>query len=374
MCAIRRTSGGPAWHHPVAMPNGLVSQGRDLAAVIAESGLTIYDSLQSHPELFFDTETLEEYLGHALVGRSYPAPIRTRAKTAKQDVAAALGYPVPTSFRKTRPRFPGQDLDVYVQKANNLQIWNEEIAPLRRYVIIGVNQGDFAFAVRVVDGETLSRLDRTGTLTSKYQAARRAGRTGSALVSLADTDEFRIGLGPVDQIAVGVLNEMSPTSPPERGKVLSIEALYRRLQPLVGRTLLNIGLDQERNRGAGLHAVVCELLDLDGYADFGQFPDVPNQVLEVKLQTAPTVDLGLVVPDSIEPSLGLREGLRHCDTRYLVVFGDRTLDGHEITVTAIVLTTGVDFFSEFRGFGGLVQNRKLQIPLPANFFRGLARD
>jgi hypothetical protein len=34
-----------------------------------------------------------------------------------------------------------------------------------------------------------------------------------------------------------------------------------------------------------------------------------------------------------------------------------------------VTTTGESFFNEFRRFGGLVQNRKLQLRLPSGFFQ-----
>ena len=64
---------------------------------------------------------------------------------------------------------------------------------------------------------------------------------------------------------------------------------------------VNAGFDQERNRGAALHALVCKALGYAGYQDDGQFPDVRHQLLEVKLQTSPTIDLGLVRPDSTEP-------------------------------------------------------------------------
>ena len=36
------------------------------------------------------------------------------------------------------------------------------------------------------------------------------------------------------------------------------------------------------------------------YEDKGQFPDIRHQLLEVKLQTSPTIDLGLVLPSSTE--------------------------------------------------------------------------
>ena len=83
---------------------------------------------------------------------------------------SALGYVIPNSFKKTQPRFIGQNFDVYNQKANNLQVWNEDLDPNRRYVIIKISADDIIERVKVVDGATLAKLDTTGTLTQKYQA------------------------------------------------------------------------------------------------------------------------------------------------------------------------------------------------------------
>src|SRR5947209_7598668 len=95
-----------------------------IARAVARSGRTIYDSLETRPDLFYDILTLEEHLRARLLGLNLAYPIRTRSRVVKQAVCRVLGYPVPPKFIRTRPRFPGQDLDVYVQKADNVQIWN----------------------------------------------------------------------------------------------------------------------------------------------------------------------------------------------------------------------------------------------------------
>jgi len=105
------------------------------------------------------------------------------------------------------------------------------------------------------------------------------------------------------------------------------------------------------------------------YRDDGQFPDVRHQLLEVKLQTSPTIDLGLVRPDSEEaldvPKVKGQQ-IRHCDVRYALFYA--TTDGQIVTLTHLFLTTGEKFFTRFPQFQGKVLNKKLQIPLPANFF------
>lgn len=79
----------------------------------------------------------------------------------------------------------------------------------------------------------------------------------------------------------------------------------------------------------------------------------------------PTIDLGLVSPDGTGGVSDVPE-FRHCDVRYAVFYG--TVNGLDVTLDHVVVSTGQDFFRFFQRFGGLELNKKLQIPLPADFF------
>lgn len=89
----------------------------------------------------------------------------------------------------------------------------------------------------------------------------------------------------------------------------------------------------------------------------------------MKLQTSPTIDLGLVCPDS-QSYLDIEQignhQIRHCDVRYAIFYGH--IENGFVHITSLYLTTGEDFFKQFEKFGGKVLNRKIQIPLPRNFF------
>ncbi len=334
---------------------------------IRDSGLTIYDPLSKNSPLFIPTRALESILDRGLRGSSLAGlPLRTRSKVAKARVCEVLGYPVPLSFRKCKPwaRFPAQDFDIYVQAANNLQVWNTELQPRRRYVLIRLGENGIVQCVKVVTGESLAKLDTTGALTQKYQARFNPG-AGCELVTPTDTTLLSPML---IQRASPVLDAL-PTDDMQPGFLKSISQLYAELSPLIGSVFQNAGHDQERNRGAALHQLVCAALGYRSYADDGQFPDIRHQLLEVKLQLSTTIDLGLVQPSSVEPLDvdALAEGsVRHCDIRY-AIFGAKT-DGRKVTLTCLVLTTGEAFFTRFPAFGGRVLNKKLQIPLPRDFF------
>ncbi len=336
---------------------------------ISESRLSIYDRIEiGDPDLWIPTPELEKLLDEGLKGLSLQGlPLRTRSKVVKQEVCGVLGYPVPRSFKRTQPRFPGQVFDIYVQKSNNLQIWNEDISPIRRYVIIRVSSDDIIERVKVITGDVLAKFDTTGTLTQKYQARLIPKEATTELVVPEDTDNLKLVL---IKKTHRILFDASPIDYPTPENLLPIDIIFERLRGLVNNQFADVGSDQERNRGALLHQLVCEVLGYQDFRDDGRFPDIRNQLLEIKLQTSPTIDLGLVRPDSEEP-LGIPkiEGrqIRHRDVRYALFYANT--DGKQVTLTRFYLTTGAAFFTRFPQFQGKTLNKKLQIPLPGDLFR-----
>lgn len=339
----------------------------DYKDAVQFSGFDIYSPIEVGdanfwmPTLYLETLLNQELTGMDLGGLA----LRTRSKVVKMAVCEALGYPVPKSFKKTQPRFFGQQLDIYTQKSSNLQIWNEELSPTRRYAIIQISDQDIVLKIKVVNGQELALLDTTGTITTKYQARLVTGAYSQELVSAQDTPHML----PYVQFGAEFAKSTSPIDEPECGALLPIQEIFERLSTLIGSSFVDPGIDQERNRGARLHRLICECLGYGRYEDKGQFPDIRHQLLEVKLQTSPTIDLGLVLPSS-EEHLDIRQlgdyHPRHCDTRY-AIFNAKT-DGSQVTLTHLFLTTGADFFTRFKRFEGKVANGKIQIPLPQNFF------
>lgn len=336
-------------------------------SAIRESNLSIYDPIPiGHPSLWIPSSELQKLLDGGLRGISLAGlPIRTRSKVVKENICRVLGYPIPKSFKKTQPRFLGQMFDTYTQKSNNLQIWNEELSGTRRYVLIRVSDDDVITRVKVVTGDVLGVLDTTGTLTQKYQARCIPRAHSTELIALEDTAI----LAPFVNAKVDLQQVATPVTRPKSGELLTIGTIFERLSLLVGQSFPDTGSDQERNRGAALHRMVCKALGYSSYQDDGQFPDVRHQLLEVKLQTSPTIDLGLVCPNSVEPldvSMIQSTQIRHCDVRYAIFYA--RLEEKMVTLTHLFLTTGEAFFSRFPQFGGKVLNAKLQIPLPVDFF------
>lgn len=337
------------------------------ASRIRRSGLTIYDPITiGDPELWIPTPELATLLDEGMRGISLAGlPLRTRSKVVKENVCKVLGYPVPKSFAKTQPRFPGQMLDAYAQKSNNLQIWNQDISATRRYVLVRVSDNGVVTRVKVVTGDSLALLDTTGTLTKKYQASCIPGGRKTELIVSTDTNRVL----PLVTKDADLRHVARPTSHPRTGELLPIQTIFHRLSSLIGESFADAGFDQERNRGAALHRLVCATLGYSSYQDDSQFPDIRHQLLEVKLQTSPTVDLGLALPNSTEPldvPMIERMQMRHCDVRYAIFYASTA--NRLVTLTHFFLTTGESFFTRFPQFQGKVLNAKLQIPLPADFF------
>jgi len=348
------------------MTNHLESANRKVKA-IKESKITIYDPIEVGDKNYWLTSIeLQELLDSKLVGIDLNGlPLRTRSKRVKAEICTALGYPIPKSFKKIQPRFSGQQFDTYTQKSNNLQVWNEDLDSSRRYVLIRISENDLITKVKVVSGSDLAPLDTTGTLTQKYQARLKDIEEKYELVSEKDTEYIANLCG---EKGINLINT-SPIEAPIKGNLLPIKIIYESLKQIVGEKFIDPGSDQERNRGAELHKLVCKALGFQVYSDNGQFPDVRNQLLEVKLQTSPTIDLGLISPDSESP-LDMEKvnstSIRHCDIRYSIFYG-QIIDGY-VEITNLIVTNGKDFFGRLPKFEGKGLNKKIQIPLPKDYF------
>jgi hypothetical protein len=337
----------------------------DYKANISESGLSIYDSISvDNLNLFIPTESLQTILHATLIGTNLTGlALRTRSKVVKEKICEALGYPVPTTFNKTQPRFPGQNFDVYNQQSNNVQIWNEEIDSQRRYVFVQIDQNDIIQSVKVLSGDQLARLDNTGTLTSKYQATMRTVMELANLI-IEDTPAVSAWCN-----RKADLSGVKPTDDPEQGKLLPIMNILDKVQQIEGMSIPFLGASQERNRGAALHELVCKCLGYSEYEDNGSFPDIFNQLIEIKLQTSPTIDLGLHSPDGTDivfRDADTGQQFITKDVRYIVAAG--TVRDNSVIIRIVFAVNGDNFFTFFPRFQGKVQNSKLQIPLPKNFF------
>ena len=125
-----------------------------------------------------------------------------------------------------------------------MQIWNQDVSPERRYVLLRPVADGSVRGVRVVRGQRVAQWDTTGTLTSKYQTRRASGAIGSKAVSTVDTEVFRREPRPAD-VPTESLASLGSSRAPELGRVLRIDSPYERLLGLVGHRLTAVGAEQD---------------------------------------------------------------------------------------------------------------------------------
>lgn len=346
----------------------LVAEAQKIAENIRRSGKTIYDPIEvGDPTFWFSIAQLQALVGEEIRGMQLGQPNKARSKLVKTRVCEILGYAAPEAFTRENPGIPGQDLFINTQASNNFQPVNKhtEIKPTRRYLIVQQTAAKLAGRVKVVTGERMAELDRTGTLTKKYQATYRRPSESVFLGSKVDTPRTASLVRGIEPN----LGFHSPVEVPSPDTLLSIAQLRDRLGGLIGRTIPYHGDQLERSHGDAFHELVCSELGYKTCVEDGACPDIKHQLIEVKLQRSPTIDIGLMPPDSeapldMPPINGIK--LLHRDVRYVVA--GATLKGDVVEIDHITLTTGADFFNHMPRFEGNVQNVKRQIRIPKDFF------
>ena len=150
--------------------------------------------------------------------------------------------------------------------------------------------------------------------------------------------------------------------PVGKGEVMAIEVIRDLVAvPLTGKVITSA---RTKNRGQALERLILELLGYDVHETAsleGQYPDVKNQLLEIKIQDSPTVDFGKYTPteaQEVYPEFGVTTK----DIRYMLVLMDKSTN----CVQGIILMPGGrlgNYFSHVDGISG-----KCQRSIPMTFF------
>ena len=320
-----------------------------------------------HHQRWLNKNTLAQTLTEKLYGLSLKGQaLRTRNKSVKTAVFSALGYDVPRAFSKKGADLPAQDLDIYVQKATNLQIWNAKLERNRRYALVIVTEKDTVSHVEVVTGRTLAKWSTTGTLTAKHQAKLKLVFNASEPMHICGKDTERViqWAAPNQDMAAA-----HATDSPSPGRVLPIKELAELLTPLHGQFLPYVGAVDDRLRAEGLYPMIAKALGYQTHSASSAFPHFPHQLLDVKLQMSETLDLGRNWSSSDSP-LGLGIGaqakfLRQRDVRFAVFYASK--HGNRVRIDKIVLLPGARFWDVFSPMRNGGRNSKLQIRLPDDF-------
>ena len=151
----------------------------------------------------------------------------------------------------------------------------------------------------------------------------------------------------------------SIASSPNPGYILSLECIRKRIiEELIG---IKLKSTDTKTRGQELERIVAGLLGYDSNDPLvGRYPDIPNQLLEIKVQDSPTVDLGKYSPSNpivVNEDLGLSTE----DVRYLIALTNR-----EGLIEGIILSPGVALCDTFTFISDT--SYKCQRTIPMKFF------
>ena len=147
---------------------------------------------------------------------------------------------------------------------------------------------------------------------------------------------------------------------PESGKIFSIDILNEYVaKHLIGVELLAA---DTKTRGQLLEKMVIEYLGY-GYDSklVGGYPDLPNQLLEVKVQDAQTIDLGRYSPQFVE-TINEEMGLTTQDVRYLIALTNPQTQ----IIEGIILSSGKNLGDVFTYVSD--KSYKCQRSIPMSFF------
>ena len=138
------------------------------------------------------------------------------------------------------------------------------------------------------------------------------------------------------------------------------------LEEMVASKLIGKKLDSNatKNRGQALERMTLELLGYEMTSNeklVGGFPDIPNQLLEVKVQDAQTVDLGRFTPEK-EEVIVAGSNLTTFDVRYMIALTDPKTD----IIEGIILAPGEKLGEIFTYVSDM--SYKCQRSIPMEFF------
>ena len=252
-------------------------------------------------------------------------------------------------------RVPNSD-DVLLQYSNGETITCRDI----RYAFVKVNvtQQIIESIIVMMPDDIETKFGVFGVPTIKHQLI-------VADSKRKDIIEGRLQIPPKDSIRMQHLCKTEYVTPTkalneiDMNDLLSIEVLKERLLSLKGQTL---AAADTKTRGQLLERAVANLI---GYSPMdslvGGYPDIPNQLLEIKVQDSPTIDLGAHSPMMGE--IIVKENrITTKDVRYLIAL----TNSENGIIEDIILTAGRELGKYFTYVP--TKSYKCQRSIPMAFF------
>ena len=333
-----------------------------------------------------------------LIGTKFPltGKSRTDGSSLRKLIAATLfQYDLPPEAPeesyfmipekgKGIPKLTREFLDTYIitsGKSYNLQVWNRipnsddiQIEYLNgknllakdvRFVLIKIDITNHTIAAILVltPDYIVEHFGKFGSPTIKHQLLvshkMRARILNNQLPIYSKSDTKRVA-------AISAKKYSLPTQSfneiPEKGQVFSIEVLIEKVaKELIGQ---KIDANSTKNRGQALELLCIQKLGYQVPEKFfleGGYPDIRNQLLEIKIQDTQTVDLGKYTPEieeNILPSLNITTK----DIRYFIAL----MNKETMIIEGIIICPGMKLGTDFNYVDGV--SGKCQRAIKMSFF------
>ncbi|MCK9401312.1 MAG: hypothetical protein M0Q51_15140 [Bacteroidales bacterium] len=343
------------------------------------------------------SETLSQYFSE-LVGKPFIliGKTRTDGSNIRKLIASVLEkHPLPELAEtgqfeivppkgKGVPKIAREFIDTYIVTSGisyNLQVWNR--VPAAETLLIKYESGeslkctDVRFVFVRID-TTKNTIASVIILTPDY-IEQKFGKFGKPTIKhqllisrkvrkdIYESEDKILSFPDSKKLSYYIQHDYLP---PKSGMVEEpdIKHLFSiaLLKKMVAEKLIGFKLDaaSTKNRGQALEKKVLELL---GYKIkefdllYGAFPDIRNQLLEVKVQDSPTVDLGKFSPEKEEIVIE-DSGLTTFDVRYLIALTNPLTE----IIEGIILSPGETLGELFSYVSA--ESYKCQRAIPMIFF------
>lgn len=293
-------------------------------------------------------------------------------------------YEIVVPKRKGVPKITREFIDTYIITSGNsynLQVWNR--LPASKTLLIKLENGDslkcnnvrFVFvkidmeinciaSILILTPEYIeNKFGKFGKPTIKHQLL----ISTKARNEIYKSEEKIYFAKDTAKMSYLIRHDFSPPkdsmiNEPVRKNIFALSII----KDVVAKELIGTKLDigATKNRGQALERKVLALLGYEINEKsllFGSFPDIKNQMLEVKVQDSPTVDLGKYSPE-FETVVNEDLQLTTQDVRYLIALTNPKTE----TIEGIILVPGEKLGNLFSFVSD--KSFKCQRSIPMSFF------
>ncbi len=319
---------------------------------------------------------------------------RTDGSNTRKLIAKTLeNYPLPKAAidgeyeivppkKKGIPKIVREFIDTYIVtsgKSYNLQVWNR--IPSSQTLLIKYESGeslkcdDVRFILTKITNDKISSIIIVTPkyIVDKFGVFGKPTIKHQLLISSKIRNEIYDGKDKImffkdsNKLSYLIRHDFEPpkTNMVEEAQSNEILAIGL-IKTMVAEKLIGFKLaaDSTKNRGQSLERKVLELL---GYPTsnsdllYGAFPDIPNQLLEVKVQDTQTVDLGKFSPEKEEVIIE-DLNITTFDIRYLIALTNPETE----IIEGIILSPGEKLGEVFSYVSD--QSYKCQRSIPMDIF------